>query len=66
MGRLRADECEKVAQRAPNAHVRDTLAEIQRMWQRLTGGRDQRSRNGGPVLVSYLPGTRGGPVLINK
>ena len=31
--RLRADKCEKMAQRAPNAHVRDTLVEIQRMTQ---------------------------------
>ena len=31
--RLRSAECHKMAQRRP--HVRDTLAEIERMWNRL-------------------------------
>jgi len=33
--RLRAAECHKMAQNARRAHVRDTLAEIERMWNRL-------------------------------
>jgi hypothetical protein len=33
--RLRAAECQKMAQNARRPHVRDTLAEIERMWNRL-------------------------------
>jgi len=33
--RLRAAECHKMAQNARRPHVRDTLAEIERMWNRL-------------------------------
>ena len=33
--RLRAAECHKMAQNARRPHVRETLAEIERMWSRL-------------------------------
>jgi hypothetical protein len=33
--RLRAADCHKIAQNARRPHVRDTLAEIERMWNRL-------------------------------
>jgi hypothetical protein len=33
--RLRAAECHKKAQNARRPHVRDTLAEVERMWNRL-------------------------------
>jgi hypothetical protein len=33
--RLRAAECHKMSQNARRPHVRDTLAEIERMWNRL-------------------------------
>ena len=33
--RLRAAECHKMAETARRPHVRDTLAEIERMWNRL-------------------------------
>ena len=33
--RLRAAECHKMGQNARRPHVRDTLAEIERMWNRL-------------------------------
>ena len=33
--RVRAAECQKMAQNARRPHVRDTLAEIERMWNRL-------------------------------
>jgi hypothetical protein len=33
--RLRAAECQKMARHARRPHVRDTLAEIERMWNRL-------------------------------
>jgi hypothetical protein len=33
--RLRAAECHKMAQNARRPHVRDTLADIERMWNRL-------------------------------
>ncbi len=33
--RLRAAECHKMAQNARRPHVRDTLGEIERMWNRL-------------------------------
>jgi hypothetical protein len=33
--RLRAAECHKMAQNARRPHVRDTLAQIERMWNRL-------------------------------
>jgi hypothetical protein len=31
----RAAECRKMAENAPSPHVRDTLADIERMWNRL-------------------------------
>ena len=33
--RRRAAECHKMAENAPSPHVRDTLADIERMWNRL-------------------------------
>ena len=33
--RRRAAECHKMAESAPSPHVRDTLADIERMWNRL-------------------------------
>jgi hypothetical protein len=33
--RRRAADCHKMAENAPSPHVRDTLADIQRMWNRL-------------------------------
>jgi hypothetical protein len=52
--RLRAAECQKMAEYAPNPHVRTALADIARTWTRLAleAEATQRKKNGRLVLVT--------------
>ena len=52
--RLRAAECQKMAEYAPNPYVRTALADIARTWTRLAleAEATQRKKNGRLVLVT--------------
>jgi hypothetical protein len=51
--RLRAAECQKMAERAPNPSVRATLEDIARSWNRLAVEAEvmQREKRTGLILV---------------
>ena len=55
--RLRAAECHKMAQNARRPHVRDTLAEIERMWNRLAVEAEVSES----MLTRFLEDTAFGP-----
>ena len=55
--RLRAAECHKMAQNARSPHVRDTLAEIERMWNRLAVEAEVSEA----MLTRFLEGAAFGP-----
>ena len=55
--RLRAAECHKMAQNARSPHVRDTLAEIVRMWNRLAVEAEVSEA----MLTRFLEGAAFGP-----
>ena len=55
--RLRAAECHKMAQNARRPHVRDTLAEIERMWNRLAVEAEVSEA----MLTRFLEGAAFGP-----
>ena len=55
--RLRAAECHKMGQNARRPHVRDTLAEIERMWNRLAVEAEVSES----MLTRFLEDTAFGP-----
>ena len=55
--RVRAAECQKMAQNARRPHVRDTLAEIERMWNRLAVEAEVSES----MLTRFLEGAAFGP-----
>jgi hypothetical protein len=55
--RRRGAECHKMAENAPSPHVRDTLAEIERMWNRLAVGAEVSEA----MLTRFLGGAAFGP-----
>src|SRR4051794_5928831 len=55
--RVRAAECQKMAQNARRPHVRDTLAEIERMWNRLAVEAEVSE----VMLTRFLEGAAFGP-----
>jgi len=55
--RARAAECQKMAQNARRPHVRDTLAEIERMWNRLAVEAEVSEA----MLTRFLEGVAFGP-----
>ena len=55
--RFRAAECQKMAQNARRPHVRDTLAEIERMWNRLAVEAEVSEA----MLTRFLEGVAFGP-----
>jgi hypothetical protein len=55
--RLRAAECHKMAQNARRPHVRDTLADIERMWNRLAVEAEVSES----MLTRFLQDTAFGP-----
>ena len=55
--RVRAAECHKMAQNARRPHVRDTLAEIERMWNRLAVEAEVSES----MLTRFLEDTAFGP-----
>jgi hypothetical protein len=64
--RLRAAECQKMAERAPTASVRATLEDMARSWNRLAVEAEvmqREKRNGGLMLVKGSDPSviRGGP-----
>jgi hypothetical protein len=55
--RLRAAECHKMGQNARRPHVRDTLAQIERMWNRLAIEAEVSES----MLTRFLEGAAFGP-----
>ena len=55
--RFRAAECHKMGQNARRPHVRDTLAEIERMWNRLA----VEAEVSDSMLTRFLEDTAFGP-----
>ena len=55
--RVRAAECQKMAQNARRPYVRDTLAEIERMWNRLAVEAEVSEA----MLTRFLEGAAFGP-----
>jgi len=53
----RAAQCHEMAENAPSAHVRDTLAEIERMWNRLAVEAEVSES----MLTRFLEDTAFGP-----
>ena len=58
--RLRAADCHKMAQTARRPHVRDTLAEIERMWNRLAVEAEVSEA----MLTRFLGGAAFGPTRL--
>ena len=53
--RIRADECEKMAEEAPNPRVQAILRDMARTWTRLALESDQTLKHSRPRLQLIVP-----------